>query len=42
MPWYAADRKAGGYPVEVVRQFAIDYYDIDSYKKRDSLQQNRD
>ena len=30
---YAADRKAGGYPVEVVRQFAIDYYDIDSYKK---------
>lgn len=38
---YAADRKAGGYPVEVVRQFAIDYYDIDSYKKR-FLQQNRD
>lgn len=30
----AADRKTGGiYPVEVVRQFSIDYYDVDAYKK---------
>ena len=31
---YAADRKTGGiYPSWVTRQFAIDYYDVDAYKK---------
>ncbi|MCC2821009.1 SrtB family sortase, partial [Lachnoclostridium pacaense] len=31
---YTADRKTGGiYPAVVTRQFAIDYYDVDAYKK---------
>nr|WP_130789476.1 SpaA isopeptide-forming pilin-related protein [Lachnoclostridium pacaense] len=31
---YAADKKTReGYPAAVLRQFAIDYYDIDGYKK---------